>query len=214
MVIKAPFLLINKGWKCQKQWRGIHTKGCFRDKFQRHELEKDIYRCRPLIHVSEICLWNSLRVDAPTARIDLPKYTFIMWPNGGVSYFLQNSSSFIYNEVIESWHSLGLSNYLSLSTARRLSKRFLHWYFCESKVLSDDKDLSELCRYYSGTPLLFNFISLSIFSQSRIKPWRISKWKKNKRHNRSGSQCWLESSQSSILLTLILNKKRGERIEA
>ena len=34
----------------------IHTKGCFGDKFQRHELEKDIYRCRPLIHVSEICL--------------------------------------------------------------------------------------------------------------------------------------------------------------
>ena len=46
-------------------FRCIHTKGCFRDKFQRHELEKDIYRCRPLIHVSEICLWNSLRVDAP-----------------------------------------------------------------------------------------------------------------------------------------------------
>ena len=47
----------------------IHTKGCFRDKFRRHELEKDIYRCRPLIHVYEICLWNSIRVDAPLGRI-------------------------------------------------------------------------------------------------------------------------------------------------
>ena len=52
---------------CRLTLRGIHTKWCFRDKFQRHELEKDIYRCRPLIHVSEICLWNSLRVDAPLA---------------------------------------------------------------------------------------------------------------------------------------------------
>ena len=45
--------------------RGIHTKGCFRDKFRRHELEGDIYRCPSLIHVSEICLWNTPSCGCP-----------------------------------------------------------------------------------------------------------------------------------------------------
>ena len=34
-----------------------HPHGAsFRDKFRRHELEGDIYRCPSLVHVSEICL--------------------------------------------------------------------------------------------------------------------------------------------------------------
>ena len=47
------------------QIKGHPHGASFRDKFRRHELEGDIYRCPSLIHVSEICLWNTPSCGCP-----------------------------------------------------------------------------------------------------------------------------------------------------